>query len=382
MAPTAFFADAGGNRMMSPGLRRTLTVFVAAKTLAVTALLVGRQNHYNPNHAWNFHVYTDKDAGAWLAFINWDAQHYLKIALGGYPFPPDPTTAFYPMFPALVALGLHLGMGPIVSGLVIVTLASALAFILFTKLLPEEDKGSLWLFASFPTAFFLSVVYSEALFIAELLGLFWALRDPRRAGLALFCAILLPLTRGQGMWLALPLALALVFPGPLSRRSLTGAAIGYALGVCAYLAVYEWIYGDPFLGVTAQRIFVFNNAIENIVDLPRFFAFMLAPSPHFFDLTNSGFDKAMIVVSFAALAYGIRRSPDVFLGAAWACFALAPALMGEGGSYGRHALLAWMCFALAAGPSLPAPVLMPLVAAGFLLQAHLAWQFGGNNWVG
>jgi hypothetical protein len=367
---------------MSPGLRRTLAVFVVAKVLAVTALLVGRDNHYSPIHSWNFHAYSDKDAGAWLAFINWDGQHYLKIALGGYPMPPDPTTAFYPMFPALVALGMRLGMDPIVSGLVIVTLASALAFILFTKLLPEEDKGSLWLFASFPTAFFLSVVYSEALFIAGLLGLLWALRDPRRAALAFVCALLLPLTRGQGLWLALPLVLALIFPGPLSQRSLRGAAIGYALGVCAYLAVYELSYGDPFLGIAAQRVFVFHNSIDNIFDLPRFVAFMLTPPKHFLDVTNSGFDKAMIVVSFAALAYGIRRSPDVFLATAWACFALVPALMGEGGSYGRHALLAWMCFALVAGPALPVSVRTPLIAAGFLLQVHLAWQFGGNNWVG
>jgi hypothetical protein len=56
--------------------------------------------------------------------------------------------------------------------------------------------------------------------------------------------------------------------------------------------------------------------------------------------------------------------------------------MGEGGSYGRHALLAWMCFALVAGPALPVSVRTPLIAAGFLLQVHLAWQFGGNNWVG
>jgi len=357
-------------------------VFVAAKAVAVAALLAGREFNFTPLHPWNYLAYTDKEAGAWLAFINWDAQHYLKLAIGGYPVPADPSTAFYPLFPALIALGMKLGLAPIAAGLAVVSVASALAFILFFRLVPERATGALWLFAACPSAFFLSVVYSEALFIAALLGLFWALRDARRAGLALVCAALLPLTRGQGLWLALPLVLAWIFPGALPRRGLAFASLGYALGVGAYLAFFGWRYGDPFAGLSAQKVFVFNNAIPNIFDLPRFADFLLRPPSRFLDTTNSGLDKLMILVSLGALAYGIRRSPDVFFAVAWAAFALLPAMMGEGGSYARHALLAWTCFALAAGPALRTWVLATLVAAGFGLQVYLAYAFGGNRWVG
>jgi hypothetical protein len=366
-----------------PRLRRALAAFVAVKALAVAVLLAGRHYYFTPLHPWSYLVYTDEQAGAWLAFINWDGQHYLKLALGGYPVPADPSTAFYPLFPALIALGIRIGLDPIAAGLTVVTACSLAVFVLLPRLLPEEDKGSLWVFACFPTAFYLSVVYSEALFLAALLGLFWALRDPRRAGLAVFCAALLPLAHGQGMWLALPLAVAWIFPGPLTRRSLAGASIGYALGVAAYFGFFAWRYGDPFAGVAAQKVFVFNNAVPNILDLPRFVDFLLKPPGRFLDTNNSGLDKAMIAVSFAALAYGIRRSPDAFFGTAWACFALLPAMMGEGGSYARHALVAWTCFALAAGPGLrPPPARTLLVAAGFALQAYLAFAFGANRWVG
>lgn len=367
---------------VSPRVRRSLVVFAAAKALAVAALLAGRHYYFTPLHPWNYLTYTDTQAGAWLAFINWDGQHYLKLALHGYPVPADPSTAFYPLFPALIALGIRIGLDPISAGLIVVTACSLAVFVLLPRLLPEEDQGTLWLFACFPTAFYLSVVYSEALFLAALLGVLWALRDPRRAGFAALCAALLPLTRGQGIWLAAPLAIAWIFPGPLARRSLAGASIGYALGVVAYLGFFAWRYGDPFAGFAAQKVFVFNNALPNIFDLPRFFDFLLKPPARFLDTNNSGLDKLMIAVSFAALAYGIRRSPDAFFATTWACFALLPAMMGEGGSYARHALPAWACFALAAGPGLRPPLRTLLVAAGFPLQVYLAFAFGANRWVG
>lgn len=350
----------------------------------MAALLAGRHWNFTPLHPWNYLVYTDQQAGRWLAFINWDAQHYLKLAIGGYPVPADPSAAFYPLFPALIALFTLPGLDPIAAGLIVVTLCSLAALIFFARLLPNEKAppSSLWLFACFPSAFYLSVVYAEALFLAALLGLFWALRDPRRAGLALACAAILPLTRGQGLWLAVPLALAWLRPGTLARRSLAAATGGFAFGVGAYLAFYAWRYGDPFAGFAAQKVFVFNNAVPNLFDLQRFIDFLGTPPARFLDLRNSGLDKLMMVISLAALVYGIRRSPDAFFGAAWACFTVLPAMMGEGGSYARHALLGWACFALAAGPALRPWVKWPLIVAGFALQAYLAWFFGGNRWVG
>jgi hypothetical protein len=364
-------------------------VFVCVKLLAVFALLSGFVFYFTPLHPWSYLVYSDRTAGPLLAFINWDGQHYLRLAIGGYPLPADPSSAFFPLFPALIALVMLCGLGPIAAGLTVATLASLAVFVLLERLLPDNDRGasSLWLFASFSTAFYLSTVYAEGLFLALLLALLLSLRRANSAFLAAAAAAALPLARGEGLWLALPLAVAWIASlrghrhAP-ERRSLRAATAGYVAGSAAYFAFFAMRYGDPLAGLRIQHVFVFKNAIANLYDLPRFVAFLLTPPAHFLDTVNSGLDKSMMAVSLACLALGARRTADPMLLALWACFALLPALMGEGGSYARHALLAWACFVLAIGPVLKPWLKWPLVAAGFMLQAYLAFCFGANRWVG
>ena len=349
----------------------------------MAALLAGRWFYFLPDHPWNYLVFNDRQAGSLLAFINWDGQHYLRLALGGYPVPADPSTAFPPLFPGLIAWGMLAGLGPIAAGLGVVTACSAIALLLLARLLPDHERGpsSLWLFACFPTAFYLSAVYAEALFLAALLGLFWSLRDPGRAGYAALCALLLPLARVQGLWLAAPLAIAWIFRGS-ERRSLAAATGGYVLGAALYFAFYAWRYGDPFAAFAAQRLFVSENAIANLFDPRRFVDFLLLPPARFLDTVNSGLDKLMVVVSLAALALGIRHCRDPFVATTWICFALLPAMMGLGSSYARYALLAWPCFVVAVGPVLRPWAKWAIIVPGFGLQTYLAGCFGGNRWVG
>ena len=366
-----------------------LAVFTVTKALAALALLGGFFFYFTPLHPWSYLVFSDATAGPLLAFINWDGQHYLRLALQGYPMPADPSAAFFPLFPGIIALTMGLGLGPIAAGLAVATAASLMVFLFLERLVPRDAAApsSLWLFASFPTAFYLTTVYAEGLFLALFLALLLSLRDPRRAGWAALVAAAMPLTRGEGLWLAVPLGItwvAMKFGGeqPSHARSLRAAAGGYALGSAAYFAFFAWRYGDPFAGLRIQEVFVFHNAIGNLYDLPRFFRFLVTPPARFLDTTNSGLDKIILIVSLACLALGARRSRDPFVLASWACFALLPALMGEGGSYARHALLAWMCFVITAGSTLAQSVKWPLVVAGFGLQLYLAFCFGANRWVG
>jgi hypothetical protein len=190
----------------------------------------------------------------------------------------------------------------------------------------------------------------------------------------------LPLTRGHGLWLVFPILVAWVFKG-VERRSLAAATLGYAAGVALYLAFYAWRYGDPFAGIAAQEHFVSKSALANLVDLPRFVVFMVEAPERFLWPTNSGLDKLMIVLSLVALAWGVRRSPDPFIATTWTCFAVLPALMGEGASYARYALLAWACFAIAVGPTLTPAVKWAIIVPGFAAQFALAWIFGSYRWV-
>lgn len=366
---------------------RALRVFAATKVLTAAALLGGFLFYFTPLHPWSYLVFSDKTAGPFLAFINWDGQHYLRLALAGYPTPADPSSAFCPLFPALIRLGLTLGLGPIAAGLAVTTLASLVALWLLARLLPLDHRGdaSLWLFASFPTAFYLSTVYAEGLFLALLFGLLLALRDVRPVAAAI-SAFGLPLTRAEGLWLAIPLAMVWIVyvrEARISRAdALRAATLGYGLGVAAYLGFFAWRYGDPLEGLKTQQLFVFNNAVANLYHPSHFIGFLLTPPAHFLDTVNSGLDKSLMLFSLSCLALGARRTADPFVLTLWVCFAVLPALMGEGGSYARHALLAWACFVIAVGPRLERWLRWLLVAAGFALQTYLAFCFGANRWVG
>jgi hypothetical protein len=379
------------------GWRRILTVFAVSKVIAVVALFAGFWFNFFPFNSWNYVAYTLDAAGFQLPFINWDGQWYLRIAVLGYEPPPSLTVVFYPLLPALIASVMRLGLEPINAGLVVVTLFSATALLTLERLLPREERGpsSLWLLASYPTAFYLSTLYNEALFLTAFFGLLWSLRDARRAPWALLCAAALPLTRGQGLWLAAPLVAAWlvlqlrrVRPGAgaslaAEPASLASATVGYALGAAVYFAYFGAAFGNPLIGVQMAPEMGTGTRLANLFDLPRFLGMLFGPTDRLLDVRQSAFDKTMMLLSFLALLFAVARGVrDPFLLTAWACLAVLPAMMGEGTSYGRYSLLAWACFVPAVGPSLGAPAKWTLILAGFAAQAWLAYQFGGNRWVG
>src|SRR5215472_14984216 len=158
------------------GWRRVAVVFGATKALQAAALLFGAAAFFQPGNRWNYRVFFPDDVGLLAAFVNWDGQHYLKLAMQGYPWPPNSSSAFYPLFPWLISLFMLPGLHPVAAGLLVVMLSSALALWLLQRLLPadEPSPSSLWLLMCFPTAFYMSVVYAEALFPAAFFGLLWA----------------------------------------------------------------------------------------------------------------------------------------------------------------------------------------------------------------
>jgi hypothetical protein len=174
----------------------------------------------------------------------WDSSWYLVIAHYGYR--PDlgaftsSRDAFFPLYPlGLRGLG-WLGLPLIVGGVLISLLALALALygihrLTTLELTARADRGSdvsrpgpaepragevarlaVMVTAFAPMAFFLSAVYSEALYLALSVGLFYAARRGRFAlvGVLAACA---GATRSTGIVLLLP-ALILYLYGPREDR--------------------------------------------------------------------------------------------------------------------------------------------------------------------
>lgn len=163
----------------------------------------------------------------------WDSSWYLVIAhygyhpeLGSYTSARD---AFFPLYP----LGLRglsdLGLQAVLAGVLFSLAALALALYGIHRLTTLELAGSgrpgggeaarlaVLVTALAPMAFYFSAVYSESLYLALSVGLFWCARQGRWAWVGVLGA-LATTTRSAGLVLALP-ALMLYLYGPREDRS-------------------------------------------------------------------------------------------------------------------------------------------------------------------
>ena len=165
----------------------------------------------------------------------WDSSWYLVIAHYGYRPDLGPLTssraAFFPLYP----LGLHelasTGLPPVLAGVLLSLCALALALYGIHRLTTLElscaqgavqragaDAARLAVLvtAFAPMAFYFSAVYSESLYLALSVGLFWCARQGRWAAVGAIGA-LAGATRCTGVVLALP-ALMLYLYGPREDR--------------------------------------------------------------------------------------------------------------------------------------------------------------------
>jgi hypothetical protein len=119
----------------------------------------------------------DSSAPAWKVVSDsvnrWDAPHFISIAQNGY-LPSDEARlfiVFFPLFPLAVSL-VHYFVPDYVAAGLFVSLAASVAAGFFLQALVRIDydfptaKRALWAFFLFPTAYFLALPYTEAIFLA------------------------------------------------------------------------------------------------------------------------------------------------------------------------------------------------------------------------
>jgi len=191
----------------------------------------------------------------WLdVLFHWDANWYLQIANRGYSFVPGriSSVSFFPLYPYLARwLGFVFG-GLALGGLVLSNVASVVALFYLRRLgqlLFDERVGKLAgvLVLVFPTSLFLSVFYTEGLFLALTVAcMFYYFRG--RFVLAGLLGFLAMLTRSTALalFLALALDLGLRVLRREQRLRVPMLALGLIpLGLVTYLAllqheVHDW----------------------------------------------------------------------------------------------------------------------------------------------
>lgn len=165
----------------------------------------------------------------------WDGAWYLVIAHYGYR--PDlgaftaSRTAFFPLYPLGLRAIAWLGTPPVLAGVLLSTLALALALYGIHRLatlelsarlgasparVSEAARLAVLLTAFAPMALYFSAVYTESLFMALSVGVFLCARQGRWAWVGILGA-LAAATRSTGITLALP-ALMIYLYGPREDR--------------------------------------------------------------------------------------------------------------------------------------------------------------------
>ncbi len=188
----------------------------------------------------------------------WDGGWYLSIVRSGYPsfVPPgvgiaaQSSIAFFPGYPLLIrALSTPFGLSPVFAGCAVSLFAGVAATVgLWQLAVRLSDEGtadrSVVLFAFFPSAFVLSMVYADALFLALSVWCLLALLDRRwlEAGAAAAAAGLVRPT-AVALCVACAWGAVVAIRNGGSRRALVAPALA-PCGALTYLG-YIWIHtGD------------------------------------------------------------------------------------------------------------------------------------------
>ena len=152
---------------------------------------------------------------AWLERVlitpwsHWDVEWYLQIVENGYQA-TDGTAQFHPLYPGLASILARIDIHPLLSLLLVSSLAGVLFLYLYHRIaqatLPASDlRMSMLLVLLAPAGFVLFAPYSEALFLLAAAACLW-LAGQKRWWLAGLAGSLATITRQQGIVLVLPLA--------------------------------------------------------------------------------------------------------------------------------------------------------------------------------
>jgi Gpi18-like mannosyltransferase len=196
-------------------------------------------------------------------FSKWDSPHYMHIAQNGYVNEGDAANfiVFFPLYPLLVRLITFDFAYINLSGLIISNVSSVIAVIYLFKLarLDYSDsvaKKAVLYLSVFPTAYFLSAVFTESLFTASVIASLYYARNGKWP-LAGFLGLLASLTRIAGL-LLLPVLVVEYFHQKKWRIKAANLKLLWislpAFGFLVYLLINYQVTGSFFTFMEIERV--------------------------------------------------------------------------------------------------------------------------------
>jgi Gpi18-like mannosyltransferase len=194
----------------------------------------------------------------WGVFFGWDSNFYLKIATSGYEYidgNAGADSAFFPLFPFLIYLGIKIGIQPEITGFIINNISFLLAlFILYDWLKEEkkiqEAKWVILVLAWCPLSLFTTVIYTEGLFLFFSIGALIAFQKQQYIALSIF-GFLATATRITGLAL-IPAFLIICWQKKLPLIAYI-SSLSTSLGVIFY-SIFCWLkFDNPLAFIEVQH---------------------------------------------------------------------------------------------------------------------------------
>ncbi len=370
---------------------KIMILFLFFKILISTIIIASFHavpDEYKKINLWN-RYFSGEKINYYIPFSNWDGQHYLLLSEKGYSEAMFQSKRFYPLFPNIIKITNFFIDNSYISSLIAVALFSFLFSIYFYKfaslyISAEACLICLFLIFSFPSAFYLNVIYSESLFLFLLFAFlyYYSINNNK----SLYFAFFLPLSRPHGFFSLLAILLIFLYY-IVSRKRFdmffhARIVAVFIFSTVCFLTFYKLTTGSYMAWFNANKLGVFGTSVINIINPVHFFRYIFSPCDNFFSYNNGLVDKIFICIMLPA-SYFVFKSKNIIFIVFYAIFAYFPASMGYGGGYIRYSLLAFPFLCLSISNILNKRMIFyPLLLIFILVQSILAARFAINLWVG
>lgn len=248
--------------------------------LSIAALVAGFFVVYKPSFPYGEVLLEPLGPRAVSSWGNFDGVHYLTIIERGY-VGTGAIQAFFPLFPQIVkSVSIVIG-NPLIAGLLVSTSCFAVAlYFLFKLVRLDEDKKTaqrvMWLVLFFPTAFFFTSLYTESLFLLEVVLAFYYARKKQWIIASLF-TIFASATKVTGI-LLVP-ALLIEYYEQIGTKKMviwekiktTTTLLLGGSGLAMYMLYLKKVFGDPLLFLHVQSQFGSGRETEKFILLYQVF---------------------------------------------------------------------------------------------------------------
>ncbi|MBI3984610.1 MAG: glycosyltransferase family 39 protein [Candidatus Levybacteria bacterium] len=309
----------------------------------------------------NFHYPIDEKISLVSSFKTWDSQHYLYLSEKGYS-QSIASNRFFPLYPFSIKLVSLVVGNKVFAGLLASFIFSILGLVFFYRFCKKYFKNentafrAILLLLSFPTAFYISLIYSEGACFFLTMGFFYFLYKKDFLKASIF-AFFLPLVRPVGIFIVIPHAVFWIsylykkekrfsvdFIKKVVFNKETYLVLSSFLGLGLYFLIMQLTTQSYLSGISAlQESVVGNWQIANIFNPVFFFVNLFFPdSPTLHGFTNSIIDRG-VFMGFLFSLYLIYKKLDKTLFSYALMLGMVP-VFGNFMSYTRYVLLVFPIF--------------------------------------